>query len=386
MDFEELSEKEILKELEYYQKQDYKYKDGKILGSMCTEPHPLAKKVFIKFLDSNLGDPGLFPGTKTLEDKTIKLLGEMLGLKNATGNIVTGGTEANLMAIRGARNQGINNGIKNPEIIVPKSAHFSFKKAEDLLNIKLIEAPLTKDYKVDTDFVENNITKNTVAIVGIAGSTELGKIDDIETLSNISLERDVHLHVDAAFGGFVIPFLKKYNNTLFDFRLPGVDSMTVDPHKMGLAPIPSGGIIFRNSEVLDAMAVETPYLTYKTQSTIVGTRLGASSAATYAVMKHLGYKGYEKFANEAMENTIFLAKELEKLGYELVCSPELNILGFNYPGVPTNILANEIRSYGWMVSESNYPKSIRIVLMRHIKRKDILNFIEDLKNIKDKLN
>ena len=83
---------EILNELEEIHNLDYKYSDGRILGSMCTEAHPFAKEVYCKFLDTNLGDPGLFKGTKIIEDKVIKSIGKLLSLDDAYGNIVTGGT------------------------------------------------------------------------------------------------------------------------------------------------------------------------------------------------------------------------------------------------------------------------------------------------------
>lgn len=278
---------EILKELDLIKEKDLKYSSGRILGSMCTEAHPFGKEVYIKFLDSNLGDPGLFKGTKSIEDKTIQIIGKLLNLDNAYGNIVTGGTEANIMAIRAARNHARKyKGITDGEIIIPDSAHFSFKKAADMLNLKIVEAKLDENYKIDVESLKDVISDKTVAIVAIAGTTELGLIDPIEEISEIAFENNIYFHVDAAFGGFSIPFLRQagYDLPVFDFSLDGVCSITVDPHKMGLAPIPAGGIIFRKEEYLDVMAVDSPYLTVKTQSTIVGTRLGASSAATYAII------------------------------------------------------------------------------------------------------
>ena len=279
MDDKPMDKEAILKELDELQKLDYKYCDGRILGSMCTEAHPFAKEVYCKFLDSNLGDPGLFKGTKQIEVEVVKSIGKLLSLDNAYGNIVTGGTEANLMAIRAARNHARKyKGIKNGEIIIPASAHFSFKKAADMLNLNIVEAELDDDYKIDVESLKNAISDKTVAIVAIAGTTELGLIDPIEEISKIAHDNNIYFHVDAAFGGFSIPFLKKcgYDLPVFDFSLEGVCSITVDPHKMGLAPIPAGGIIFRKQEYLDVMAIDSPYLTVKKQSTIVGTRLGAS--------------------------------------------------------------------------------------------------------------
>ena len=384
MDDEPIDKQDILKELEELHKLDYDYCDGRILGSMCTEAHPFAKEVYCKFLDTNLGDPGLFKGTKHIEEEVIKSIGKLLSLDKAYGNIVTGGTEANLMAIRAARNHARKyKGITHGEIIIPESAHFSFKKAADMLNLKIVEAKLDDDYKIDVESVKESISDKTVAIVAIAGTTELGLIDPIEEISKIALENNIYFHVDAAFGGFSIPFLRQlgYDLPVFDFSLEGVCSITVDPHKMGLAPIPAGGIIFRCEEYLEVMAVDSPYLTVKTQSTIVGTRLGASSAATYAIMKYMGKSGYSKVAKTLMDNTQFFSEGLKELGYEIICEPELNIVAFNHPTMDTNILAEKLENLVWKVSVAKCPVSIRIVLMNHIKKNHLEELLKDLKDI-----
>ena len=383
MDEKPIDKADILKELEELHSLDSDYADGRILGSMCTESHPFAKEIFCKFLDTNLGDPGLFKGTKQIEDKVIKFIGELLSIDNPYGHIVTGGTEANLMAIRAARNHARKyKGIVDGEIIIPESAHFSFKKAADMLNLKIVEAELD-DYKISVESVKNAISDKTVAIVAIAGTTELGLIDPIEEISKIALENNIYFHVDAAFGGFSIPFLREcgYDLPVFDFSLEGVCSVTVDPHKMGLAPIPAGGILFRKEEYLEVMAVDSPYLTVKTQSTIVGTRLGASSAATYAIMKYFGKEGYTKLAKDLMENAMFFKKGLDDLGYEVVCEPELNIVAFNHPKIDTHELAERLEKLGWKVSVAKCPVAIRVVLMNHIKKNHLKELLEDLKAI-----
>ena len=384
MDDKPVDKEEILKELSEMHKLDYDYADGRILGSMCTEAHPFAKEVYYDFLDTNLGDPGLFKGTKLIETKVIESIGELLSIEKPYGNIVTGGTEANLMAIRAARNHARKyKGITDGEIIVPASAHFSFKKAADMLNLRIVEADLDDNYKIDVESIKELISDKTVAIVAIAGTTELGLIDPIEEISKIALENNIYFHVDAAFGGFIIPFLRDmgFDLPVFDFSLKGVCSITVDPHKMGLAPIPAGGIIFREEEYLEVMAVDSPYLTVKTQSTIVGTRLGASSAATYAIMKYFGKEGYSKMAKELMDTTNFFKEGLEELGYDVVCEPELNIVAFNHPDMDTNVLAEKLEKLGWKVSVAKCPVAIRVVLMNHIKLSHIKELLEDLKEI-----
>jgi tyrosine decarboxylase/aspartate 1-decarboxylase len=380
-----MQDKGIPKELIYqmlrkYKKKDLTHRSGKILGSMCTCPDPVGVKAYSMFLESNLGDPGLFPGTKKLEDEVISMLGELMGKKDVYGHIITGGTEANLMAMRAARNCY---NVKDPEIIVPKSAHFSFKKAADMLCLDLKVADLDEDYKMDLASVENLISPNTVAVVGVAGTTELGKIDPISDLSNICLENDIYLHVDAAFGGYSIPFLKDvgYDLPEFDFSLPGVSSVTIDPHKMGLAPIPTGGILFRERKFLEVMAIETPYLTEDLQSTVVGTRTGAATAATWALLKHMGREGYQEVSRKCMEITHILAEGVEKAGFELITRPELNIVAFRSSKIPVEELAQKLEDKGWAVSLASYPRAIRIIVMPHLKLEHIRAFIDDLNQI-----
>jgi tyrosine decarboxylase/aspartate 1-decarboxylase len=381
MDDKGISKNEVFETLRNFKEQDMTHRSGKILGSMCTCPHEVGVKAYCMFLESNLGDPGLFQGTKTMEDEVIAMLGNLLGKNNVYGHIITGGTEANIMAMRAARN---SSGIKNPEIIVPKSAHFSFKKAADMLCLKIKEAKLDDNYCVDVESVNDLLSNHTIAVVGIAGTTELGKVDPIEELSNICFENEIFLHVDAAFGGFSIPFLngRGYNFPKFDFSLQGVCSITIDPHKMGLTPIPTGGILFRDKSYLDVMSIETPYLTEDRQSTIVGTRTGASTAATWALMKYLGRNGYRKVAERCMEHTRLLAQGVKDSGFILVTEPQLNIVAFNSREMTVWEIADRLKERGWAVSISSYPQAIRIIVMPHLNKEHIESFLTDLREIR----
>ena len=135
MQEEGLEKQEILNMLEKKLIKDISYESGSILGSMCTEPLDLAKDIYLKYISKNLGDPGLFLGTAELEDELVSEIGDLFGNRNVTGTFTTGGSEANLIAMRIARN--LRADIKHPEVIVPISAHLSFDKAAEILNINL---------------------------------------------------------------------------------------------------------------------------------------------------------------------------------------------------------------------------------------------------------
>jgi tyrosine decarboxylase / aspartate 1-decarboxylase len=375
-----LSENDVMKRLKEAQAKDLRYSDGKILSSFCTDPHPIAKKAAAMFFESNLGDPGLFPGTTQLEKKAITSLAKLLhGSNGCCGFIVSGGTEANLLAINVARNKSK---INKPELIIPESAHFSFEKICNLLGIKLVKAGSDKSFRVDPDSVEQLINENTVAIVGNAGSAELGTVDPIEELSEIAVRHALPLHVDAAFGGLVLPFLERigYSTTKFDFEIEGVKSITVDPHKMGMSTIPSGGILFRNGEEIECLRTETPYLTEQYQCTFVGTRPGASAAATWAVFEYLGNEGFEKTVEHCMSLTTLLYEGLEEAKFEVLLRPMMNIVAFRSKN--SKILVEKMQKHGWHISYVPRLDCMRVVLMPHSTRQNILDFLQCLRAIK----
>jgi tyrosine decarboxylase/aspartate 1-decarboxylase len=382
---EGLPQSSVLEELESRLSRDFTYSSGRIIGSMCTYPHPLARKVYTRFLDRNLGDSGLSAALVELEKETIHMLGTLLSNSKASGHVVTGGTEANTLALWAAKKLSKK---RHCEVVVPASAHYSFDKAADLLSLKTVRVGLNSRFQVDVEAVEKAVNSNTIAIVGVAGTTGLGVVDPISELSEIAAKEDLYLHVDAAFGGFVLPFLKELGFSVsdFDFSLAGVCSITIDPHKMGLAPIPAGGILFRNESLRKAVAWNVSYLAggESEQATIVGTRSGASVVAVWALLKHLGKEGYKKIVRSCMDLTWKLAGEIQKInGLDIMTEPVMNIVGIKSEVLDIHRIAKELRLRKWAVSL--FPNHIRIVVMPHVQKQHIEEFLEDLKDIVDEL-
>lgn len=302
------------------------------------------------------------------------MLGDLLHNRKATGYICSGGTEANIQGIRAAKNL---KRVDNPNIVIPSSAHFSFEKIGNILGVEIRRAKLDEDYRVDLSDVEKLIDERTVALVGIAGTTELGQVDDIKELGKLALERDIFLHVDAAFGGLVIPFMD--NKIPFDFEVKGVSSITVDPHKMGMATIPAGGILFKNESFLRALEVETPYLTVKSQFTLTGTRPGTGVASTYAVLKHLGFSGMKKIIDECLRNTRIIVEEMESLGFYPVIEPIMNVVSFRTE--KADKIKEELYKRRWVISTIRKPKAIRMVIMPHVTEEVIAEFVKEFREV-----
>ena len=357
--------------------EDLSYK--RILSSMCTYPHEIAVYAHTMFLESNLGDSGLFPGTKEMENRVIRMIGSLQGKEDAAGYISTGGTESNIQAIRAIRNKKRKEGLREMNIIVPESAHFSFDKIADLLSIEVRKASLDEELRVDVNSVERLIDDKTIGLVGIAGTTEFGQIDPIKELSDIALEKDLFLFVDAAFGGFVIPFLEvKYE---FDFSLEGVSAISVDPHKMGMSTIPAGCLLFREESYLEELAVPTPYLTTKEQYSLTGTRSGASAAATYAVLKYLGREGLKRIVGECIRLTGILVNGAKRIGISPVIEPVMNVVALRFPETEVERIMNALAERRWRVSVTRKPKSLRLIIMPHVNEETIHLFLDELEDV-----
>jgi tyrosine decarboxylase/aspartate 1-decarboxylase len=219
------------------------------------------------------------------------------------------------------------------------------------------------------------LDEKTVAMVGIAGTTEFGQVDPIEELAKMAMERGIHLHVDAAFGGFVLPFLEK--EFAWDFSVPGVSSITIDPHKMGMSTIPAGGLLFRGKQCLSALETDTYYLTKARQASLTGTRSGAAAAATYAVMMHLGREGFKEIVDYCMDLTHHLVAGSREIGIQPVIEPIMNVVALQVPS-PAKV-REELMKRDWHVSMSREPnRALRLIMMKHMTKKNVDLFLRDL--------
>jgi tyrosine decarboxylase/aspartate 1-decarboxylase len=292
----------------------------------------------------------------------------MTGLDDPQGYVASGGTEANLQAVRAARNLA---DCDDPNVVAPESAHFSFQKAADVLDVELRLAPVDDDRRVDCSAVRRLADDETALVAGIAGTTEYGRVDPIPDLGAVAREVGSLFHVDAAWGGFVLPFTDR----AWDFADAPVDTMAVDPHKMGRAPVPAGGFLARDEETLDALAVDTPYLESTSQATLTGTRSGAGVAGARAAMDALWREGYRGNYERGQANAEWVAGELDSRGYEVV-EPVLPLVAADVPREEITAL----RSAGWRVSPTATGE-LRIVCMPHVTREMLAEFLADLDSV-----
>lgn len=364
----------ILDGLEALHRRDFGYDSGQILGSMCTQPHPLAVQAHLLFLTSNLGDPGHFPGAKEVEDRYIAALLKLAGARAGAGagQGTSGGSEANILAMAMLRETTGKN-----ELIVPATGHFSLEKAAKLMKMKLRIADVDERYRVKPEAIAELIGPRTAGVLAIAGSTQVGSVDPIREVGEIAAGHEVPLHVDAAFGGYALPFL--HPRVPFGFDVDGVTSVTIDSHKMGMSTLGAGALLVREPAQLEGLAVDTPYLSVPRQRGVLGTRSGAPVAGAWALLEGLGAAGYRRVTERCMATTRRLVTRLGEHGLTPLVPPELNIVALPVKG-PERVQA-ALTGLGWRVNILPRLSALRLICMPHVTDDVVDAFVPDLARV-----
>jgi tyrosine decarboxylase/aspartate 1-decarboxylase len=335
-----------------------------VLSSMCTEPHPAAREAAERFLAANPGDPATYGTVADLEARAVDLLGRVASLPDPHGYVTSGGTEANLQAVRAARDLAASD---DPVVVAPESAHFSLQKAAAVLDVEVRFVPTGDDGRADPAATRAATDGDTALVVAVAGSTEYGRVDPVPALAEVARDAGARLHVDAAWGGFALPF----TGHDWDFGDAAVDTMTIDPHKLGRAPVPAGGLLARDAATMDALAVDTPYLETRSQASLTGTRSGAGVAGAVAAMEALWPDGYREATDRALADAAWLADALAARGYDVV-EPELPLVAVDLP----EPLFEALRDAGWRIARTRRDET-RVVVMPHVTRETLRAFVGD---------
>jgi glutamate/tyrosine decarboxylase-like PLP-dependent enzyme len=285
------------------------------------------------------------------------------------GLVTTGGTGSILHAILAYRELGARRGISRPNVIKPETAHPAFDKACHLFGVEMRAAPVDPiTTLVDVGWVADHIDAQTVAIIGSACNYGYGTVDPIEELGALAAARDVGLHVDGCLGGFILPFGQElgYDIPSFDFRVPGVTSISADTHKYGYAFKGTSTLLFRDKELRNAQYF---FLTgwsggkYCSPG-IEGSRSGGLLAATWASMVHLGREGYLRYARAIFDTSAAMQAAVRS-------HPELRLLGrpsflfsFNSDAFDIYHVNDFMRPRGWRFNGQQYPNALHMAVTR----------------------
>ncbi len=381
-------QEEVIKELQALKKLDLDWKKGRefsMIYYLGEKEIELSHQAYKMFMSENALNPGAFKSLKKMEKDIVYTVASLMGDPEIIkGSFTSGGTESILLAVKAARDYALkkNPNIK-PEMVIPLSAHPAFDKAGHYFGIKVVHAPVDNEYKVDINAMKSLLTSNTMLIVASAPSYPHGIIDPIDKLSQLALEKNLWLHVDACVGGMVLPFMEMLGYELppFDFRLEGVCSMSIDLHKYGYVSKGASIILYKNKELK-----RHQYFAYGGwngglygSAGILGTRSGGNIAAAWALMNHIGIEGYKDIVKIVIETTQQLLKEIQQIPeLEIIGNPITTILAFKSEKVDIYEIADELSEKGWLIDRQQNPPSLHLTV-NFIHKDYVQDFIHDLK-------
>lgn len=385
------NKKTILKELKAYTSNDPKYRDLKtwsLVYYLGEEHTSFIHEAYGTLLSANGLNPMAFQSLKKLENDVIRITADLLhGDEKTCGVMTSGGTESCLLAVKTYRDmaRAKRPWIRKPNMVIPVTAHVAWRKAAEYFNVKAIYAPLDENYLVDTQKVRKLINRSTIMLLGGAPEYPHGLIDPIEDLGKIAEEKNIPLHVDACVGGYFLPFLEKCGTGLppWDFRVPGVTSISADTHKYGFAAKGASTIIYRSTDYMQHqffVCDDWPGGVFASPA-LLGTRPGGAYAAAWAALQAIGEEGYLDIVRRTMKTTNALKKGIEEI-------PELAIIGnplaslFGYMSTDKNLsifaVGDQMENRGWHIDRLQRPDGLH-AMVTPLHEKTVKKYLKDLR-------
>jgi glutamate/tyrosine decarboxylase-like PLP-dependent enzyme len=324
----------------------------------------VAKAAYLKFFSTNGLLPDLFPSLARFEREVVDYAAGLFHGPEAVGSITSGGSESILMGVKSARDRArrLHPEISKPQMVLPVSAHPAFTKAAHYFGLEAVAVPLGRDHQIDVDAYRAAISDRTVLLVASAPSLTLGMVEPIEELAPLAAERDIGFHVDACVGGFFLPFAEKLGRPIprFDFRVPGVTTISADLHKFGYTAKGASLIVSRDRDVFDSQPFRfgggsRPDDWYVTPS-MTGTRPGGAIAAAWAVMTYLGEAGYVERTRqtyEYLERWWAAIRSIE--GLEVMGTPAMSVFAVTSQTLDPYAIGKGMEERGWIVYADSEP-------------------------------
>lgn len=391
---------DILQELALMaEEENAKWKSGQVSGTFYhagDEHRTFLNKIFSLFSHENTIQFDLCPSMFKMESEIIAMTAKMLNADavqthtpgdQVCGTLTSGGTESILMAMKAYRDWArTEKGISTPEVIMPHTAHPAFDKADQYFGIKMVHIPVSEpDFRVDPAAVEARINANTAAIVGSAGNYPYGLIDPLDKLSDIALKHNIGFHVDGCLGGFILPWVEKlgYAVPTFDFRLPGVTSMSADTHKYGFALKGTSVVLYRNNILRRHQYFNVPDWPggLYASPTAAGSRSGGLTAATWASMVYLGEEGYLAAARAIMAVADKIKKGVQEIPELTIIGEPTFVISFRSEQVDVYHINDFMKARGWRFNVLQLPPALHfcVTMPQTLAAGVAERFLEDLR-------
>lgn len=385
------SRKQVLDLLKAYGADDPDYRHLKtwsLVYYLGEEHTRFLEKAHNLYFSANGLNPMAFKSLKRFESEVVAMTAGMLhGGNGVCGTMTSCGTESCLLAVKTYRDMARRTKpwIRRPEMVIPETAHVAWEKGAEYFGVKPVRAPLASDYRVDIQAVRRLISRRTVMILGSAPEYPHGMIDPIEELGEIAMEKNIPLHVDSCLGGYLLPFMEMLGRPLplWDFRVPGVTSISADTHKYGFSAKGASVILYRDVDMLkyQLFVYENWPGGIFASPGILGTRPGGSIAAAWAAMQVFGREGYMKLTRQTMEAADELKDRISAIPeLELIGRPPASVFSYRSRSRNVNIFAvgDRMEHRGWHIDRLQRPEALH-AMVTPLHARVVKRYIDDLK-------
>jgi glutamate/tyrosine decarboxylase-like PLP-dependent enzyme len=362
----------ILAEARDYGQHDADFRGGRTWSMVYwagDEHHALVEKAHDLYLAHNALNPIAFQGLKRMETEVVQMVAGLFhGPDTVCGTMTSGGTESLLLAVKAYRDRARSKWpwIRRPNMVAPRTIHPAFAKAAHLFGVKLRTVPVDEHGHVEPRAIRKAIDRNTIFVAASAPQYVTGVVDPIPEIAAIARKRNLPLHVDACFGGFIQPWLERLGVAMppWDFRVPGVTSISADLHKYGYAAKGASTLLFLDMPYLRHQffaSTDWPGGIYISPG-LPGTRPGGPIAAAWAALQGMGEDGYLGKAEQAYEAAQKLRAGIARIDGLRVLgrAPMSTIVTWSHsdPAVNVYAVADQMQSRGWSVDRQQHPPSV----------------------------
>ncbi|OGO36741.1 MAG: sphingosine-1-phosphate lyase, partial [Chloroflexi bacterium RBG_16_57_11] len=330
----------------------------------------ILQEAYNMFFSENGLNPMAFPSLRKFETEVVAMTASLLGGdEQVTGAMTSGGTDSILMAVLAAREWGRLHRphVTEPEMVLPASAHPAFDKAAHYFGVKAVKIPVGPDLRADLEAMRQAITSRTILMVGSAPAYPHGVVDPIEPLAAAAQSVGILFHTDACVGGFVLPFVRRLGYPVpgFDFRVPGVTSISADLHKYAYAAKGASVILYREPELRRCQffaTVDWAGGIYASPG-MSGTRPGGAIAAAWAILNYIGEDGYMRITDSVMKTTLQIRQGIEAIPeLKVLSNPEMSVMAIASDRLNIYEVADELAERGWHIDRQQFPPSLHLTI------------------------
>lgn len=361
---------------------------------VTTWMEPECDKLMMAAINKNYVDMDEYPVTTELQNRCVNMIAHLFNApvgecETAVGVGTVGSSEAIMLAGLAfkrkwqAKRKAQGKPYDNPNIVTGANVQVCWEKFARYFEVQLKEVKLKEGYYImDPSKAVAMVDENTICVAAILGSTLTGEFEDVKLLNQLLTEKnketgwDTPIHVDAASGGFIAPFL--FPDLEWDFRLPLVKSINVSGHKYGLVYAGVGWVVWRTHDDLpDDLVFHINYLGSDQPTFTLNFSKGSSQIiAQYYQFIRLGFQGYKNIMENCMQNAKLLREGIAKMGRFEVVSKDVGVpvVAFSLKDSTSYTvfqISESLRRFGWIVPAYTMPADAEhIAVLRIVVRED----------------